>query len=44
MISSQDALWYIIKKSKKFYDKTGTDLYATRFLEIRDLVDFKYRV
>jgi len=39
-----DALWFIIKKSKEFYDKTGEPIYATKFLNIEGIIGFKYRV
>jgi hypothetical protein len=39
-----DAIWFIVKQSKKLYDKTGEDLYATKALDIKDLIDFKYQV
>jgi hypothetical protein len=39
-----DAIWFIVKQSKKLYDRTGEELYATKPLNIKDLVDFKYQV
>jgi hypothetical protein len=39
-----DAIWFIIKQSKKLYDETGEDIYATKALNIKDLIDFKYQV
>ena len=39
-----DAIWFIVKQSKKLYDKTGEDLYATKALSIQDITGFKYQV
>jgi hypothetical protein len=39
-----DAIWFIVKQSKKLYDETGKNIYSTKALNIKDLIDFKYQV
>ena len=43
-----DVIWHFIKNSKKLYDETGQDLYATRIFKsneiIEELLSFKYQI
>jgi hypothetical protein len=39
-----DAIWFIVKESKKLYDKTGQEIYGTKPLKIEDIAGFKYQV
>lgn len=39
-----DALWYIIKESKKVYDKTGDNLYKVESIPINDIISFNLQV
>lgn len=39
-----DAVWHVIKESKKVYDESGDNIYKVEPIEIKDIITFKLQV